>query len=61
MRLPSEARRLAFWLRLLPLLLLAVMIAVGFGIEAAFYDQVTWVAKIPVIAMLAVAFIRGSR
>jgi hypothetical protein len=43
------------WLRLLPLLLLATMIAVGFGIEAVFYDEVTWLAKLPLIAMLALA------
>jgi len=49
------------WLRLLPLLLLAVMIAVGFGIEAVVYDRVTWLTKLPLIAMLAVAFVRGLR
>ena len=49
------------WLRLLPLLLLAAMIAIGFGLEAVFYDQVTWLAKLPLIAMLALAFVRGRR
>lgn len=49
------------WLRLLPLLLLATMIAVGFGIEAAVYDKVTWLTKLPLIAMLALAFVRGFR
>ncbi len=49
------------WLRLLPLLLLATMIIVGFGIEAVFYGKITWVTKLPLIAMLALAFIRGWR
>lgn len=49
------------WLRLLPLLLLAAMIAVGFGIEAVVYDKIAWLAKLPLIAMLALAFIRGRR
>jgi uncharacterized integral membrane protein len=48
-------------LRLLPLLLLAVMIVVGFGIEAVVYDKVTWLTKLPLIVMLALAFIRGRR
>lgn len=51
----------ASWLRLLPLLLLATMIAVGFGIEATVYGRVTWLTKLPLIAMLALAFIQGSR
>ena len=38
--------RLAPWLRLLPLLLLAAMIAIGFGIEAVVYDEVAWLAKL---------------
>jgi len=45
------------WLRLLPLLLLAV----GFGIEAVVYDKVAWLTKLPLIAMLALAFVRGFR
>ena len=49
------------WLRLLPLLLLAVMLAVGFGIEAVVYDEVTWLTKLPLLAMLALAFVRGLR
>ena len=53
--------RPAPWLRLLPLLLLAAMIAIGFGLEAVVYDQVTWLAKLPLIAMLALAFVRGFR
>jgi len=48
-------------LRLLPLLLLAAMIAVGFGIEAVVYDRITWLTKLPLIAMLALAFARGFR
>lgn len=57
MRLTSAAP----WLRLLPLLLLATMTAVGFGIEAAVYDQVNWLTKLPLIAMLALAFVRSRR
>jgi hypothetical protein len=49
------------WLRLFPLLLLAAMIVVGFGIEAVVYDKVTWLTKLPLIAMLALAVIRGRR
>lgn len=49
------------WLRLLPLLLLAVMIAVGFGIEVVVYDKATWLPKLPLIAMLALALFRGFR
>ena len=49
------------WLRLLPLLLLAAMIVTGFGIEAVVYHQVTWLTKLPLIAMLALAFLRGRR
>lgn len=49
------------WLQLLPLLLLTTMIAVGFGIEAILYDEVTWLTKLPLIAMLAFAFVRGRR
>lgn len=37
------------------------MIAVGFGIEAIGYDKVTWLTKLPLIAMLALAFFRGRR
>lgn len=47
--------------RLLPLLLLAAMIVVGFGIEAVFFDQVVWLAKLPLIAMLALAFWKKLR
>lgn len=53
--------RPAPWLRLLPLLLLATMIVVGFGIEAVVYDRDTWLTKLPLIAMLALAFGRGLR
>ncbi len=49
------------WLRLLPLILLAAMIAVGFGIESVVYDKITWLAKLPLIAMLALAFVRWFR
>jgi len=49
------------WLRLLPLLLLATMVVVGFGIEAVVYDRVTWLPKLPLIAMVALAFARGFR
>ncbi|HEX7183935.1 MAG TPA: hypothetical protein VF756_19045 [Thermoanaerobaculia bacterium] len=47
--------------RLLPLLLLAAMIVVGFGIEAAFFDRVVWLTKLPLIAMLALAFWKKLR
>lgn len=53
--------RPAPWLQLLPLLLLATMIVIGFGIEAVVYDRVTWVTKLPLIVMLALAFARGFR
>jgi hypothetical protein len=43
------------------LLLLAAMIVVGFGIEAIAHDRVTWLTKLPLIAMLALAFLRGFR
>jgi hypothetical protein len=46
---------------LLPLLLLAVMAALGLAIEAVRYGTLLWAAKIPLATLLAVAFLKRSR
>ncbi|HYO13478.1 MAG TPA: hypothetical protein VE685_09820 [Thermoanaerobaculia bacterium] len=46
---------------LLPLTLLAVMVALGLFLEAAIYDTLLWETKIPLAALLAVAFFRSPR
>jgi hypothetical protein len=45
--------------RLLPLLLLAIMVAIGLGLEAALYEGPSWLPKLPLIALLAAAFWKG--
>ena len=45
--------------RLLPLLLLAIMIVIGLGIEAVVYGGPSWLPKLPVMVLLAVAFWKG--
>ena len=43
---------------LLPLILLAAMLAFGLAIEAARFHTLLWATKIPLAALLAVAFLR---
>lgn len=47
--------------RLLPLILLAVMMALGLVIEAVRYHTLLWAPKIPLAVLLAVAFLQGPR
>jgi hypothetical protein len=44
--------------RLLPLILLAIMLALGLLIEAGVYRTLLWETKIPLAALLAIAFLR---
>jgi hypothetical protein len=53
------ARLLA--LELLPLALLAAMLAIGVGIEAVVFGQVDGVTKLPLAALLGLAFLRARR
>lgn len=46
---------------LFPLVLLAVMMALGLGIEAVRYHTLLWATKIPLAALLAVSFLKGTR
>lgn len=43
---------------LLPLLLLAAMVVLGLFLEAAIYDTLLWETKIPLTALLGLAFLR---
>jgi hypothetical protein len=52
----SPARSRAF--ALLPLFLLAAMVALGLVIEAARYRTLLWETKIPVVLLLLLAFLR---
>jgi len=47
--------------KLLPLALLAIMAALGLVIEAMRYDTLLWATKLPLAALLAVAFLKNSR
>lgn len=47
--------------KLLPLILLAVMAALGLVIEAVRYGTLLWATKIPLAVLLAVAFFRARR
>lgn len=53
----SPARSRAF--ALLPLLLLAGMVALGLVIEAMRYRTLLWETKIPLVVLLLLAFRRG--
>lgn len=46
---------------LLPLILLAIMMALGLVIEEVRYHTLLWVTKIPLALLLAVAFLKGAR
>jgi hypothetical protein len=48
-------------LRLLPLLLFALMLVLGLLIEGLRYRHVLWETKLPLAAMLALAFWRAAR
>lgn len=52
--MPPRSRALT----LLPLLLLAAMLAFGLVIEAARFHTLLWATKLPLAALLAVAFLR---
>lgn len=43
---------------LLPLLLLAAMVALGLVLEPVLYGVFLWQTKLPLIALLALAFLR---
>jgi hypothetical protein len=45
---------------LLPLVLLAVMMGLGLVLEARFYGTLLWQAKLPLAALLAMAFFRRA-
>jgi len=46
---------------LLPLVLLALMMALGLVIEAVRYHTLLWATKIPLAVLLAVAFLKDTR
>lgn len=46
---------------LLPLTLLAAMVVLGLFLEAAIYDILLWETKIPLAALLGLAFLRKPR
>jgi hypothetical protein len=46
---------------LLPLVLLALMMALGLVIEAVRYHTLLWATKIPLAVLLAVAFLKNTR
>lgn len=56
----SSARRLPRSFVLLPLVLLVVMMGLGLVLEARFYGTLLWQAKLPLAALLAVAFLRRA-
>lgn len=48
-------------MRLLPLILLAVLLAIGLAIETLGYDGPRLVTKLPVMALLVWVFVRSAR
>ncbi len=48
-------------LRRLPLLLVAAMVAIGIAIESVGFGDASWLPKLPLIALLALAFLRSRR
>lgn len=46
---------------LLPLLLLATMLAIGVAIEIVRFDTLLWAPKLPLVALLAFGIARGLR
>jgi hypothetical protein len=57
---PTDPPRPSWWAAL-PLLLLAGLVVLGLGIEAAVYGRLLWVSKLPVALLLAAAAVQAVR
>lgn len=53
--------RHALWLRQLPVLLLGVMLIIGLGLEAAFYDGFQGLSKVPLAILILLVLLRRPR
>ncbi|HEV8237915.1 MAG TPA: hypothetical protein VGS57_00945 [Thermoanaerobaculia bacterium] len=55
---PPQRPALPVWLRLLPLLLIAVLVALGSAVEAIRFGALLWSSKLPIVLLLAWAAVR---